>query len=453
MKYIYSYISIILAAWLLGACSPEENNSQGSAVKTERVTLKINVSLDGDPTFNEAEVKDTLNIGKASAAPAGTRATETPGDPGTAEKHSLPTVGYIFISYSDANGQHLLYEKVDMDASKWTKGIASMATLPTHGDEIYNYRDEIQIVLPVNRGSNAKCYMLVAPKDGDKELVEFTEDTQTMVNNANASTVCYDDDINRAKCNFLPATPDDNGNEFWYLRDVYSTPYNLHKNNDRDANYYATIEGFSTSTPSIDLRLYHMAAKVDLMWNIDPNIQGQTKINGLYFFEQLRTDCFMFRLTENPRVTNSEWEKWFGTKVKTDIGNQWYGRYSFYTIPFHYGLSGGDYRFYIKFKVWQCGTQMPDDPKNDFIARDANGDPILRDDVGHYKEGMGFSTGEDDNSFLVKMYVSTLDEIFPTYYRPNLRIQNIPERTTHATSDGQLRTTNGEYRFTIYYNY
>ena len=444
MKYIYSYIAIILAAALLGSCSPEENNLQKATVKTETETLKINVSLDGDPTFNEAEVKDTLNIGEATAVPAGTRATEAPGDPGSAESHTLPTVGYIFISYSDGNGSHLLYKKVDMDASNWHKSIASSATLPTHGDEVYNYRDEIQVVLPANRGSNAKCYMLVAPKDGNKELVEFTEDTKAMVDSAGAEHVLYDDDINHAKCNFLPATTKDaNGNEFWYLGDVYATPYNLHKNNDRDANYYATIDGFSTSTPSIDLRLYHMAAKVDLMWNIDPNIQGQTKINGLYFFEQLRTDCYMFRLTENPRVTNSEWEKWFGTKVKTDIGNQWYGRYSFYTIPFHYGISGGDYRFYIKFKVWQCGTQMPDDPKNDFIARDANGDPILRDGV-NYKEGMGYSTGESDNSFLVKMYVSTLDEIFPTYYRPNLRIQNIPQRTVD---------TDSEYKFTIYYNY
>ena len=122
------------------------------------------------------------------------------------------------------------------------------------------------------------------------------------------------------------------------LKDIYSSPYNYNK----DGEYYGTFDDYLTNVPHVDLLLYHVAAKVDLKWNVDEDKRTGAEGVRLTYMEARNLYngwSYAFRPMENtaPAVL-SEGYNITNIVTSSDVGLWWEGRDYFYTLP--YTVSG-----------------------------------------------------------------------------------------------------------------
>jgi hypothetical protein len=122
------------------------------------------------------------------------------------------------------------------------------------------------------------------------------------------------------------------------LQNIYSTPYNY---NAADGNaYYCSFDCSEGSGFKVDLLLYHVAAKVDLKWNVaeDKRINRLVPSNGvrLTYLEAnhlFNGMAYCFRPLENSVATLPQTGYDIANIVRAeDEGLWWAGRYYFYTI-------------------------------------------------------------------------------------------------------------------------
>lgn len=206
-----------------------------------------------------------------------------PGDPGEVEKFPLPNVAYIYVlanSAVDGTGAWLLQMidgaankgKVTLYPERWTQDV--------NDPSIYHYGDALNISL-WHMAQSAKVYVAVAHlENSDIEI----PDIALPASPEDIVSLTYD-----------PSQVKGNVNEF--MKNLYSTPYNKPVSAD-DATYYGTVKDLHTNTPSVNVMLYHVAARLDLKWNVGEERRENFALGALSV-SNLPKECFLFRPTEN----------------------------------------------------------------------------------------------------------------------------------------------------------
>lgn len=265
------------------------------------LTLAACSSSDDDGHSDSVVMPVTLTI-PASDDPVTTRV----GDPGTYEHFELPRYAYVYIICPTPEGTDQVVRATwSLDATKWTKTVYN-GQLSTSGDSIYQYTGDLHVYLPINRGATGRVYaaLSVVPLSGLPLSSDGNSSTET-----EADVLNYQYELNEQTRASL-------GN-------VYSTPYNYRPDG---TTYYGMMTDLNSLTPHLDLVLYHVAAKLDMSWNVS----SATATSAITKMELELPDAeksYIFRPLETVPTTT------YKQSVTINTGNQWYGRSSFYIVP------------------------------------------------------------------------------------------------------------------------
>lgn len=255
----------------------------------------------------------------------GTRAI---GDPGAYERFELPRHLYLYIVSTKLDDTKELiafgsdYHQ-QLDESQWVKDVNPAGGFPSVGDSLYRYGGQLSVLLPIDRKS-AVVYAVLSAK-------ELTIGTPTTIAPEN-----------------LTFTVEPKGGDYDYLRDIYSTPYNLGKNGSVvtvDNEYYGNVANYTSNVPSLNLMLYHVAAKIDVTWNIASEAQSLIRMTSVRFRRLMNENtvtangvgkAMIFRPTENVVTSATPLGRELSVSTTSDVERYFYGRRYIYTIPYKY---------------------------------------------------------------------------------------------------------------------
>lgn len=294
MKRLFPIIILLLS---LLACSDDDGHGN-----TGYITMPVNISM--------------LHTSEGSRAP---------GDPGVWTDYALPSRVYVYalvydgenetgncsfvsLNGADATGKYAL----DPDAWKvdaQTKGL-------------YHYDEHLSITLP-EHSKSGRVYVAAADRDIPGITIPI--------------------DLTRVK-DITYQLPAENCSEF--MKNLYSTPYNLvyaydeergqftgsplppSEENKRDKRYYGTISGVGTVYPHVHVVLYHVAAQLDIKWNVAEAVRKDNAVTYLQV-ENVPKTAYLFRPTENPKPTGSnclQYNLINYTSLNDAMGTAWSGR-------------------------------------------------------------------------------------------------------------------------------
>ncbi len=130
------------------------------------------------------------------------------------------------------------------------------------------------------------------------------------------------------------------GRQQYDLTDWRNTPTTV---GGKAYRYYGTVFDPLSQNPYLDLVLYHVAAKVDLLWNVVETRRPQVRLRQLKVSGLRRTKGYLFLPTIAPDNDGADFT---GTHSLTlDVGSQWSGRHYFYALPYRKsdGVGAGTY--------------------------------------------------------------------------------------------------------------
>lgn len=261
----------------------------------------------------------TVQMPVSLVLPAEAIETRTlPGDPGTWEEFNEPKHLYLFVVLQGnldgaANAVGIFQEYQPLNGS-WVK-------TAVNGNSVYKYAGNIQVNIPEGDRTQGAVYAATS----------FTALTLNNTPTNEGSYASWDDAIDAVKN--ITFTPADYNN----LQDIYSSPYNLKIDDDNNQltpdNYYGTVQDVASAQPNVDnLMLFHVAAKVDLIWNVADDVQSDIRLTDNITVKGLRRTGYLFRPNENRVPTNDA--ATYTRAIPINIGNQWDGRAYFYAIPY-----------------------------------------------------------------------------------------------------------------------
>ncbi|MBQ8938886.1 MAG: hypothetical protein IJ047_01510 [Paludibacteraceae bacterium] len=264
-------------------------------------------------------------VQSARYAPAARRAI---GDPGETELFLFPLHLYIIVMKQDNTTKvwsvwHA--EERTLTDADWEPKHYS-GPLPTMEDSIYQYTEQIN--LPLTAGGS-KFYGRVYAV-ASAERLNF--------NKTWSSGITSLDDL-------LSLTFNTSGVQS-SLQHIYSSPYNLTLNGD----YYGSFNSNLQRVPYVNLLLYHIAAKVDIKWNVEEekriNKADRENAVRLTYMEArnlFNGNAYCFKPMRN--VSGSALTSGATVKIaENDEGLWWEGRSYFYTIP--YTITAGGKQYY-----------------------------------------------------------------------------------------------------------
>lgn len=266
-------------------------------------------------------------VQSARYAPAARRAI---GDPGETELFLFPHYLYIIVMKQDNTTKVWSVwhaeERTLTDADWEPKHYSGL--LPTMGDSIYQYTEQINLLLTAG---GSKFYGRVYAVASAKPL-SFNKTWSS-------SGITSLDDLLSLTFNTSVVQSS--------LQHIYSSPYNLTLNGD----YYGSFNSNFQRVPYVNLLLYHVAAKVDIKWNVEEDkrinkadrenavrltyMEARNLFNGnAYCFKPMRNVSGLALTTgESIAIIDNS----------GDEGRWWEGRYYFYTIPYTITHEGKQY--------------------------------------------------------------------------------------------------------------
>lgn len=280
---------------VLTACSSDSDTAPSEQMVSMPIVLAI-------PASNASLTTEETNA----------KTTRAEGDPGTYEKFELPKYLYIYLINTSINGTETVLtpegmgkDGYSLDSKKWTK----TTTQDNNKDSIYTYTDQIRIIIPENRSKG----VVYAAMSTVPIAVTYTG------NDVADATFSLGSDAK--------------DKESEALKNLYSSPYNLTKNNQ----YYGIVNDYNSNSPYINMVLYHVASKLDVQWNVDASVQDKVKLSSITL-TGLSSGGYLFKPLENTTATSP-----YSETFSLDDGSQWYGRKATYVIPVK--STDGNYQF------------------------------------------------------------------------------------------------------------
>ena len=242
------------------------------------------------------------------------------GDPGTVERFALPAHAYIIILRDLGTGWEV-YRCMEetLTEEDWQLDVYG-GIYETEGNAIYRCMKRMEILLN-DKGVNQRVYAVASSVPLTFSKTFSTSAIQTI------------DDVLELKIDMSSQETRE------AVANIYSTPYNY--NRPGTSTYYCSFTSPKVSShASLDLLLYHIAAKVDIKWNVEED----KRINKEHPEEAVRLTymqarnlfagnayCFKPMRNVSPAVSSSEASI---VAANDDEGKWWEGRSYFYTIPY-----------------------------------------------------------------------------------------------------------------------
>lgn len=251
-----------------------------------------------------------------------------PGDPGTTEKYLFPHHLYFIVMRKTGESTWTLWaqEHLTLTDANWIPGRYEW-NLPTVGDSIYRYDAEITMLLTSSDKFVGHVYAIASA-----EALTFNQALNTISSMSDVLNLQFSTSSDAIQQN---------------LQHIYTSPYNLEVN----GAYYGSFDSEHQRVPHVDLMLYHVAAKVDIKWNVEQSVRIDkvTPANGIRLTHMDAVElfngnayCFKPMRNELPAKLTSGYDL---TNIVTasDEGLWWEGRSYFYTIPYVVtGAADGD---------------------------------------------------------------------------------------------------------------
>ncbi|MBR3647475.1 MAG: hypothetical protein IKN59_03685 [Paludibacteraceae bacterium] len=279
----------------------------GCEEPVEEMVMPITISMPISDSFSSQLVPDRRVMG----------------DPGTKEQFALPNYIYYFIAKEESEGVWKVsqIETATAGVSDWVKK-RYLGPYDTEGDSVYQYTEELHLLLEKSKTErfNGRVYIVAS-------AVELTFDKTLKSELKSGSSL---DDLLNLKFTMNDGVKSN-------LQNIYSTPYNYNAYGAYYGSFYK-----EQNVPHLNLVLYHVAAKVDLMWNVadDMRIKADPsdavrltymKVQNLY-----AGPCYVFKPMRN-KLASKVSEGGYAIDnivTATDEGRWWEGRYYFYAIPY-----------------------------------------------------------------------------------------------------------------------
>lgn len=286
---LYIYIRACALALLLVACDGSDSLDD-DAPESGRIDMPISITI-----------------------PANEALTRAPGDPGLSTSLALPQHVYLYLIYNrslDNTGTDIVEpHHYQLTPENWVKETYS-GSLKAEDDEVWRYTGNLSISIPETR-SNGRVYAAVSYSP-IWTVIPDAPATEEEVKNLTF-------DVSTTELQ-------------QHLGDLYSTPYNYL---GTGTQYYGIIENFASKVPRVDLMLYHVAAKADVIWNVDDDVQPDNRVTQVAVTGLKQLSCYLFRPTENEWTATDD-ATHYDSYLNTDPGTQWLGRHAFYVIPWQY---------------------------------------------------------------------------------------------------------------------
>ena len=258
------------------------------------------------------------------------------GDPGTTEQFALPKYAYIFLVFNLKNDRpaDIRYFEwknedaiTDDDDFTWEEvQVSSAAYGVNEGDLIRVCNKKITEQTPV-LGQVESCHLYAAVSDVALTL----KNGATTIDASHVPTT-------EAAVQGITFTVNDALQP--HLQNIYSTPYNYQP----DGSHYYCSLNIWRDAPTYNIMLYHVASKVDLMWNVPEDKQGAVKVTEVKVKNLFEGDAYLFKHTANTHTMfTGEGAEPNGYTPATSLagnvagdvaGTWWAGRAYLYTIPY-----------------------------------------------------------------------------------------------------------------------
>lgn len=262
------------------------------------------------------------------------------GDPGTYERFTFPHYLYFFVLKKQDDDSWVVWNKISKTVTDndWTYTYYN-GDLQTYGDYIYQYKEFVTLMLS-NEKFDGRVYAIASNVE-----LSFDQD----FNDLNDL-----DDILNLKFSTASTAIQEN------LQHIYSTPYNYDKNDI----YYGSFSSKNQNVPHVNLLLYHVAAKVDITWNVadavrlnkaDPS--AAVRLTGMKAKNLFNGNAYCFKPMENSSGATPVSSGEEITFVQpTDEGLWWEGRSYFYTIPYTTTADGKEDYFPLQMELETNGS-------------------------------------------------------------------------------------------------
>lgn len=299
---------VILFCCLLSSCKYNEPK-----IPTEKRKVEFNIGLPMDELISGQRYNKPTHAQKANVF----------GDPGTYEYFHFPRYLYIFIvTEQKAAPYETTCERIvvaDIEEEEWKVG-SYKGTLQYYADSLFTYKGELEIELPVEiENYNIRIYAAMS---------------YVPLNNLATASFSNENDIKNMQFNI------DNDDIIDNLQNIYSTPYNYNVN----GKYYATYTTLRDDVyPRLHILLYHVACKVDLLWNVPDDKQGEYHVKDITALRLNKQPAYIFRPNENHGKPSLEQSYSLNIKSESDVALQYKGRSYFYTIPYYFEQSSKNY--------------------------------------------------------------------------------------------------------------
>lgn len=258
------------------------------------------------------------------------------GDPGTTEHFSFPEHIYFFVLKYDGENWSLWHkEHVEPTENEWIAK-RNPGYFQTAGDTIYQYNHSINLLLADQKFA------------GHVFAIASSEELTFNTPFASITTAA---EVRDLKFSTSSSTIQQN------LQNIYSTPYNY----EVSGAYYGSFSSITQKVPHIDLMLYHVAAKVDIQWNVEDTVRirsNPSEAVRLTYMEArhlFNGDAYCFKPMENTVVSlPATGYDLTNIVTPTDEGLWWEGRSYFYTIP--YTVTGNANYFPLQMRLRTNGS-------------------------------------------------------------------------------------------------
>ena len=249
------------------------------------------------------------------------------GDPGVKEEFLCPRYAYVFVVIDKVDGTQQVISITDysLDSESWRQ-LDYSGSLNTAGDPIFMYTRNINVSVAKEQRRAGRVYIAAS-------YVPLT------LSNSAPSTELEVQGITFTVDDALQSN----------LQHIYTTPYNYCPDG---TTYYGTLERIDSKVPTVNVLLYHVASKVDVMWSVPQSLRADMKISGVSARNLFVGQAYLFKPNAvRSAILSSGYTR---TLATNSASTWWEGRQYFYTIP--YQTPDGKFPLQIDYNIQTLST-------------------------------------------------------------------------------------------------
>ncbi len=239
------------------------------------------------------------------------------GDPGIKVDYKAPLYLYVFAFVAENNGSD--YEVLTQKLTFTDTELASEWTLRDENTVNERWQKNVRVTFTISRAFHNEL--------GKSRVFAIASRTDLGDLHTAVSAYTSMSQIEEMTLDMTNFTSDQ-------LKDIYSTPTNDHSTPVASTDNGIIMSNGTTLTCST-VKLYHVAAKVDFMWEVASSLQQSVELKTITC-TSLPTTCKVFEPTTNPTGTASALVLGSSDEAinKVNDGNKWLGRaYAFMLQP------------------------------------------------------------------------------------------------------------------------